>query len=899
MQLARGPARNDLRLAAAALGRREQVADQQRAAWRQSALRGPAVGACDLRQRAAVNGGTRCKAGRSAAAQPLRHTTPPMTPSGPPRPLQAARRALRLPWRAGVCLALALLAAAVQAQALTHDEAVAAARAGRHDEAIMALKALDGPQAEPRVRDDLAVVLAWAGRDGEALAVFDSLPGGRVAPLYVRLEMAGAARRLGRLDRAEALARDGRQRDPAEAAWPALLARVLAEQGRHAEARQVIDARLAEAPRDVEARLASAEAHRLAADRFAAIRELQRALDIEPGRADAQAGLRALWQSLGAVTPAADALPGAVPLALRADAAAQALRRAIEIEPADPARRFDAVDAVLAQQQALLDEAEAARPPQPAVLRQLRRDRVVALHQRERWQDAVDAAAALRDAGDEMPPFVRLPEAGSLLALRRPAEAQAGYEAVLADPQIGREQRLAAMVGLFFALSDQGQSRAAIAAADRIAAFEGPWLAPLAGSTMPRANTDWLSGQVLAALARYYADMNADAWARLEALAAAAPAVAYLRNDLGTVAAARGWPRRADEEVHIAASLAPDDRGIAAAQAESALRRKRWLEAEARVAALALRYPQDANVRRLQQELRAWRGWELQLGFAQRLEDGSAAQAPGDGFDASARLYSPPLAERWRLLGAADAARAEPPEEGRVTRQRLGAGLEWRGPDATATLTGWANSGTVSRGGASFAADWQPADGWNLGFGAERFAAGTPLRALYYGITADAVQASARYDWHESAGVWASVGGMRFSDTNRRTSVLLAGHWRAVDAPTWKLALRPEYGASRNTLAGAPYFNPSQDRSALLDATVEQRLSLDYERSLWHYWGGALGSYWQQGYGASTIGSLHWRLRWRWDPFTEVNGGIEGSRRVYDGVPERVWTLSLALLQRF
>jgi NAD(P)-dependent dehydrogenase (short-subunit alcohol dehydrogenase family) len=68
--------------------------------------------------------------------------------------------------------------------------------------------------------------------------------------------------------------------------------------------------------------------------------------------------------------------------------------------------------------------------------------------------------------------------------------------------------------------------------------------------------------------------------------------------------------------------------GIATALAESALRRRRWLEAEERIAALAPLYAQDSTVRRLQQDLRAWRGWELQLGFAQRLEDGSAAQAP-------------------------------------------------------------------------------------------------------------------------------------------------------------------------------------------------------------------------------------------------------------------------------
>ena len=46
----------------------------------------------------------------------------------------------------------------------------------------------------------------------------------------------------------------------------------------------------------------------------------------------------------------------------------------------------------------------------------LRRDRVVALRQRERWAEAVAETQELRADGDQIPPYVREAEADSLLA---------------------------------------------------------------------------------------------------------------------------------------------------------------------------------------------------------------------------------------------------------------------------------------------------------------------------------------------------------------------------------------------------------------------------------------------------------------------------------------------------
>ena len=72
-----------------------------------------------------------------------------------------------------------------------------------------------------------------------------------------------------------------------------------------------------------------------------------------------------------------------------------------------------------------------------------------------------------------------------------------------------------------------------------------------------------------------------------------APALGFLRSAKAQIAAARGWPRLADEESHIAATLAPPDRSTEIALAEAALSRKRFDEAESRSAALVTLYPED------------------------------------------------------------------------------------------------------------------------------------------------------------------------------------------------------------------------------------------------------------------------------------------------------------------
>ena len=159
-------------------------------------------------------------------------------------------------------------------------------------------------------------------------------------------------------------------------------------------------------------------------------------------------------------------------------------------------------------------------------------------------------------------------------------------------------------------------------------------------------------------------------------------------------------------------------------------------------------------------------------------------------------------------MAAAERSEASP-VEGDVTRNRLGIGLQYRAPDVDLSLIGWNNTGTLNRQGVSGAVGWQPGDHWSLGAEAERFAADTPLRALYYDITANGVGASVGYDWNESAGVAASLRHLKFSDGNRRDSWRVAGLLRVLDTPRLDVVLRPEFYTSSNTNPARPTSTPA------------------------------------------------------------------------------------------
>ncbi|HSI14868.1 MAG TPA: poly-beta-1,6 N-acetyl-D-glucosamine export porin PgaA [Chthoniobacter sp.] len=783
----------------------------------------------------------------------------------------------------GVSLSLAagpLLAA----EAITREEAVAMAREGRTDHAITALQELQKTAPEDQlVAYDLAVVYTWVGRSREATDAFEKAADGE-PPEYVLGPIIRAYRDQKRFADAERWARATERRYPVDATWAKLLGLILVDEGRSGEARTLLEPWAATQPDDAEIWLALGYAALREGDRFGILRAYGHALRFQPENREAMAAMSGVLVHLGA--PTATALyQRPVSIASQASQAGELVRWGHDVSPYDPRRRFEGTDKALARLDQLLAQASAARKPDQGLVTRLRRDRVVALRNRERWREAVRETEALRANGDTIPPYVREAEADALLALRRPRDARRGYEEVLrADPTL-RE----AKIGRFFALIEEEKFSAAFQQADQIVALEKPGMRePKQNGLQP--NTEWLEAKVLSVQARSFADMPGVAWKMMLPLAEAAPANAGLRKVLGDVAAGRDWPRRSAEEIAIAVSLAPEDKGVQVSLAESAVRRRAWSEARSRVAELADIFPTDIDVLRLQTDLRAHDAFEFQTEIQVNKEKGGSSDvnetnnSPGSGTDWNARLYTPPLAEYWRFVGTWEHHTAQV-TEGRALRYRYGAGVELALPDLSVEAIGWNNEGDISQLGASLALVWEPTDHWRFDLGGEYFAGDTPMRAVLNDITANSASFGVTYKWHESRSLAVGVSGYDFSDGNRRGQAHLTFEQRVVDIPHLDVTLRPEIYTSGNSSSDGPYFSPRRDLSAAITCDAEHILWRHFERIFGHRLTVAGGAYWQEFFDTGWTGSVLYEQFFRYDPWVELRYGVRWNRAVYDGEP--------------
>jgi len=744
-----------------------------------------------------------------------------------------------------------ILLAPTDAKAQTREEAVTMARDGKMKEAIAALRKLlaENPN-DQLVAFDLATILTWTNRSREATDAFERA-GATEPPEYVLGPIIRAYRDQKRFGEAERWAREARRRNPSDSTWGKLLGLVLADRGRTKAAIETLTP-LAEAnPNDAEVWLALGYASLRAGDLVAARRNYSEALRLAPENREAARAIADLK---------------AASLRLRADEVAALIRRGESYAPRDPRRRFEITDAALERLENLLREVRSMPNPDRELILRLRRDQVKAIRNRERWADAVAAAEKLRADGDELPMYVVEAEADSLLALREPEKARALYETVIAAEPANRNPR----IGRFFCLVEEENF------AEAFREIDGPVVQD--GS---------LQARVLAARARSFAGMQSAAWDRLNPIVETASANGELRRIRGDLAATRGWRRLSDEEIHIAADLAPEDRFTQLGLAETAMRRMRWDEARERIAELVDIYPDDVAVRRAERDLRVHDTFELRAEFIYHHEEGDSngainGSAPGSGTEARVWLFAPPIDDRWRFIGAWERSDAKV-TEGLALRYRGGAGLELRLPDLTGQVMGWHNDGSLSQPSADAAVTWQPTDHWIFALDGSYFAADTPLRAVLNQITANSAGGSVQYVWHESRSLRFYARWYDFSDGNQRKSGGLMFNQKIVDVPHFDVTLRPELYASENSSNAGPYFSPLRDFSASLTIDAEHILWRRYERVFSHRLAVTGGSYSQKNFETDWTGHILYEQVWQNNPWCELRWGVQFRRAVYDG----------------
>jgi biofilm PGA synthesis protein PgaA len=786
-------------------------------------------------------------------------------------------------------LALAGGPAGICAQTATQqrEAAVLKARAGQMADAQAALRAMLASGVDDGlVAMDLTTLLQQDGKATEAVAVFEKAAK-TDPPDYAQLAATRAYRDLGRYDDAARLARDGARRFAGETVWPLLLSLVLSDAGRTNEALEVLHTPAAMRAAAVERLMAEGYAWRRAGNIAAALKAYGEAVRLSRGNqavrneaADVLVETGAPW---GAATIAGNTRP------IEAQEAGAMVRWGEQVRPPDPARRFEGTDAALARLDALLATLPA---DDKGLRRRLRLDRLVALHDRMRMKEAMDEGDALSAEGP-LPAYAEQAYGDALLYMRRPEDSRDAYKRILAQSP----KDTAARYGLFFAEVELEHFTAAYATIDSLTADEPIWRT-YRNDPSRHGNTERGYAETMAAQARFYGNQLGQAWDRLVRLSDAAPANGNTRLALYQVANARGWPRRAQEEAEIAASLVPRDVGARIALAEVAINAYRFSDAQRMVDELLALYPEDQGVRRLARDLDAKRRWQFEVKVQPSRSDGGGANASGQAIVSEARLYSPPIDDNWRVFALGDYANAHPPE-GFVQRSRAGVGVEWRIPWLTASLYPTQSWGTVSKAGGGATVDWWVTDQIQLSAVAELFSMETPLRALLFGITADQYAAKATYRWHESRSIAAGFAYLPFTDGNQRFAGNLTYKERLINIPRFDLTGRVEAYASTNSLGGlVPYYNPSQDLSLTGGLLAEHVLWRRYDNSLVQALSADAGLYAERGYANNWIGTLMYEHRWRFDPLTEFRYGVMLMRRVYDGAVENTLGFTIGLRQR-
>jgi biofilm PGA synthesis protein PgaA len=490
-----------------------------------------------------------------------------------------------------------------------------------------------------------------------------------------------------------------------------------------------------------------------------------------------------------------------------------------------------------------------------------------------------------------LPPYAREALADALLYLHQPRAALAEYEAVLAaDPHNEMAQG-----GRFYATVELEDFAAAYELADEWLAAEPVWRRYEGDPTLyPR--DQYLYALLRAAAVRLYGDQPDAAWQRVAPERDAAPANLWVRLTAAAVMNAREWPREAEQENRIALSLAPDSVAAQIAVADIALVRGEFAEARARIAELAAVYPENLQVQRLERDLAARTGWQLDAEARPAQEFGGGPNGSGREIETSARITSPLIDNKWRLFAEDGFADARPPE-GYVSRQRVASGLELRLPDFTAALSVHHDFGTLERTGFTAMLDAQPNDHLSLGLSAERISNETPLRALLTGVTADSVNTRVTWTWDESRSASVGVGWLPFSDGNQRTLADARYTQKIIAVPHFSLGAQAELYTSANTLPNAAYYNPRADGSATIGLTAEHMIWRRYDRSLTQVLTLAGGMYGERYFRGGPIGSVSYEHRWRFDPWTAFSYGVSLSERLYDGEPAHTFGAFVALHQ--
>jgi biofilm PGA synthesis protein PgaA len=512
-------------------------------------------------------------------------------------------------------------------------------------------------------------------------------------------------------------------------------------------------------------------------------------------------------------------------------------------------------------------------------------------------QNVVEEYVKLRDEGITVPAYALTAVGDAYLYLREPETARDLYlEALKSDPDDFETKRQ-----LYYAYVECDDFDDAYKTIDDLDASQPVWIR-LKGSADPVPDSLRETADRDAGLARLYGNELAEADDRISALAFAAPYDARNREALGNVYSTRGWPRAALEQYQTGTAIqGGQDAGNEAGAALANLDLQNFQAAKAQIEDLAARYPENQDVQRAERLWQVHNMAEFDVKAYYAFKPSTSVNG-GQGFGIDTMLYSSPLDYNWRLfVGDFFAHEEEPFNEGRVSLERMTAGVEYRDGPVTASVAPTDSFfHNEDRVGGTAEGAYAFDDQWTGNLDGEILSKETPLRALNKGITADSVNVGATWRQSEARELVLGAAAMPFSDSNLRTEQSAAYTEQLYSDPHWTIDGLADLGASQNSKdENRPYYNPGSDVMALVGGRVTEVLYRRYETLYEHSFEITPGMYWEQGFGDSAALAFRYEQRIHYNDTLNAGVGLNFARQDYDGVPENDISLTFDLSERF
>jgi biofilm PGA synthesis protein PgaA len=758
-------------------------------------------------------------------------------------------------------------------------------------------------EASPRYQTDHLLIAGWAGEDAEVTALYEQINRPAFLSADVLATVARAYRNQRLWQQSLRISDAGVQRFPEHEGLQLGRVMTLADAGKFSAAIARGQLLVNEAPQNPDRRLALAYAYAASGQNYAAHAEIDRAVELAPQREDVLREYLFSLQRSGMPEPAltlAARHPGLLSASqvrqLEGDLLAERVRLS-DLSTRSEHERYQVADAALTRADELIGSWR-EEPDAQADVNRARIDRIGALHTLLRMPDVLAEYHALQAEQISLPPYAKRWVASAALYMRQPELAASLYEEVVASENDKHPDWLEDNRSLFYARVESWQLEQAQQQAEDLAVLQPPRLY-LTGNPEPEPNPRWLDAQVLRAVAFMENNDLPQAEQILADLVSRAPNNSNLRTTLASLYLARGWPRRAEDQLKIAESTSPRNPALEVEQGMAGLELQEWRQVDALTADVVERYPETLPVQRLERLHDVHQMAELRVSGYRGQGAGSAVSG-GDSMGIDTVLYSPPIASDWRLFAGAGYASGDF-DEGRGRDRWQRAGAEWRVRNHTVEgEVSRHNYGEGDKVGARLSGTHDIDDYWQYGWSADYLSALTPLRALNSGVTSNSVSGFVRWRGDERREWQLSSAVADFSDGNNRFGLVLDGYQRFYSRPTWLADWGLELAYNRNSRDNdVPYFNPKSEIVMMPRLRLQQTLYQRYQTAWTQQLEVGAGAINQQNYGTDPVALISYSQRLRMDDRFDGGLGISALSRAYDGDREQEIRLLFDLNYRF